>query len=116
VIKHSDGNIMPILDMIVDTGIDGLNPLEPPAGMDIGRIKQRYGKRIALIGNIDCGYLLSQAPVDEVRKVTRETMRIAMPGGGFCLSSSNSIHSSVRPENFMAMIETWRECREYPST
>jgi uroporphyrinogen decarboxylase len=52
--------------------------------------------------------------VDEVRKVTRETMRVAMPGGGFCLSSSNSIHSSVKPENFMAMIETWRECRDYP--
>lgn len=115
VIKHTDGNIMPILDLIVDTGIDGLNPLEPPAGMDIGLIKQRYGKRIALIGNIDCGYLLSQAPVDEVRKVTRETMQIAMPGGGYCLSSSNSIHSSVKPENFMAMIETWRECRAYPS-
>jgi uroporphyrinogen decarboxylase len=113
VIKHTDGNIMPILDMIVETGIDGLNPIEPPAGMDIGLIKQRYGKRIALIGNIDCGYLLSQAPVAEVRKVTRETMKIAMPGGGYCLSSSNSIHSSVKPENFLAMIETWRECREY---
>jgi uroporphyrinogen decarboxylase len=116
VVKHTDGNIMPILDMIVDTGIDGLNPLEPAAGMDIGLIKQRYGKRIAIIGNIDCGYLLSQAPVAEVRRVTRETMRIGAPGGGYCLSSSNSIHSSVKPENFMAMIETWRECRAYPAT
>jgi len=116
VIKHTDGNIMSILDMIVDTGIDGLNPLEPVAGMDIGAIKQRYGRRIALIGNIDCGYLLSQAPLDEVRRVTRETMRVAMPGGGYCLSSSNSIHSSVKPENFMAMIETWRECRAYPTS
>jgi uroporphyrinogen decarboxylase len=114
VIKHTDGNIMPILDMIVETGIDGLNPIEPPAGMDIGLIKQRYGNRLALIGNIDCGYLLSQAPVAEVRKVTRDTMQIAMPGGGYCLSSSNSIHSSVKPENFMAMIETWREGRDYP--
>jgi len=113
VVKHTDGNIMPILDMIVDTGIDALNPLEPVAGMDIGRIKQRYGGRIALIGNIDCGYVLSQAPVEEVRRVTRETIGVAKPGGGYCLSSSNSIHSSVRPENFMAMIETWRECRDY---
>jgi len=114
VVKHTDGNIMPILDMIVDTGIDGLNPIEPAAGMDIGLLKQRYGRRIALIGNIDCGYLLSQALPDEVRRVTRETMKVAMPGGGYCLSSSNSIHSSVKPENFMAMIETWRECRDYP--
>jgi uroporphyrinogen decarboxylase len=113
VIKHTDGNIMPILDMIVDTGIDGLNPIEPAAGMDIGFLKQRYGSRVALIGNIDCGYLLSQAPVAEVRRVTRETIQVAAPGGGYCLSSSNSIHSSVKPENFMAMIEAWRECREY---
>jgi uroporphyrinogen decarboxylase len=114
VVKHTDGNIMPILDMIVDTGIDGLNPLEPQAGMDIGLIKHKYGHRIALIGNIDCGYLLSQAPAGEVRRVTRETIRKAAPGGGYCLSSSNSIHSSVKPENFMAMIETLRECGAYP--
>ena len=38
VVKHTDGNIMPIIDMIVDTGIDALNPLEPHAGIDIGLI------------------------------------------------------------------------------
>jgi len=114
VIKHTDGNVMAILDMIVDTGIDALNPLEPQAGMDIRRIKRDYGDRIALVGNIDCGYLLSQAPVEEVRRVTRRTILDAAPGGGYLLSSSNSIHSSVRPENFMAMIHSWRECGGYP--
>jgi uroporphyrinogen decarboxylase len=81
--------------------------------MDIGLVKQRYGDRIALVGNIDCGYLLSQAPVDEVRRVTRETIEVAAPGGGYLLSSSNSIHSSVRPENLLAMVETLRECGGY---
>jgi uroporphyrinogen decarboxylase len=114
VVKHTDGNIMRVIDMIVDTGIDGLNPLEPPAGMDIGLIKEKYGDRIAIVGNIDCGYLLSQAPVEEVRRVTRETIQIAAPGGGYCLSSSNSIHSSVKPENLKAMRDTLREFGEYP--
>jgi uroporphyrinogen decarboxylase len=109
VVKHTDGNIMPVIDMIVDTGIDGLNPIEPQAGMDIGLIKQRYGDRVALVGNIDCGYLLSQAPLNEVREVTRRTIHTARRGGGYCLSSSNSIHSSVKPENFMAMVQTLRE-------
>jgi uroporphyrinogen decarboxylase len=113
VVKHTDGNIMGVIDMIVDTGIDALNPIEPQAGMDIGLIKERYGDRIAIIGNIDCGYLLSQAPVEEVREVTRRTIEIAAPGGGYLLSSSNSIHSSVRPENLMAMVETLRESGEY---
>ncbi|MBI4602453.1 MAG: hypothetical protein HY721_10890 [Planctomycetes bacterium] len=114
VVKHTDGNILPILDMIVETGIDGLNPLEPAAGMDIGRIKRKYGHRVALLGNIDCGELLSSAPPEEVRRVTRETIRAAAPGGGFCLSSSNSIHSSVRPENYLAMVEALREHGSYP--
>ncbi|MBN2477156.1 MAG: hypothetical protein JXB62_21290 [Pirellulales bacterium] len=113
VVKHTDGNIMGIIEMIIDTGIDALNPLEPQAGMDIGLIKQKYGDRIALVGNIDCGYLLSQAPVEEVRRVTRETIKTAAPGGGYMLSSSNSIHSSVKPENFLAMVETLRQYGEY---
>ncbi len=114
VMKHTDGNIMAVIDLIIDTGIDALNPLEPAAGMDIGLIKQKYGDRIALVGNIDCGYLLSQAPVEEVREVTRRTIELAAPGGGYCLSSSNSIHSSVKPENFLACIETLREYGTYP--
>jgi uroporphyrinogen decarboxylase len=113
VVKHTDGNIMPIIDMIVETGPDALNPLEPQAGMDIGRIKHEYGDRVALVGNIDCGYLLSEAPAEEVRRVTRETIEVAAPGGGYCLSSSNSIHSSVKPENFMAMVETLRKFGDY---
>jgi uroporphyrinogen decarboxylase len=82
--------------------------------MDIGYVKQHYGDRIAIVGNIDCGELLCNAPVEEVRRVTRETIEVAAPGGGFCLSSSNSIHSSVKPENYMAMVETLREYGEYP--
>jgi uroporphyrinogen decarboxylase len=114
VVKHSDGNIMPLLDMIVETGIDAINPLEPAARMDIAHVKQRYGDRVALVGNIDCGELLSLASVEQVRRVTRETIRAAAPGGGYCLSSSNSIHSSVKPENYLAMVETGRECGAYP--
>jgi uroporphyrinogen decarboxylase len=113
VVKHTDGNIMPILDMIIESGIDAINPLEPAAGMDIARIKHEYGDRVAIIGNIDCGELLCQASTDEVRRVTRATIEVAAPGGGFCLSSSNSIHSSVKPENYFAMVETLRQYGHY---
>jgi uroporphyrinogen decarboxylase len=114
VVKHTDGNIMPIFEMIIEAGVDGINPLEPPAGMDIAKIKHEYGDRVAILGNIDCGYLLCEAPVEVVRRVTRETLEVAAPGGGFCLSSSNSIHSSVKPENYYAMVETLRQYGVYP--
>ena len=37
VIKHTDGNLWPIIDMIIDSGIDCLDPIDPQAGMDLGR-------------------------------------------------------------------------------
>ncbi len=106
VVKHSDGNIMKILDDIIDTGIDGLNPIEPVAGMDIGLIKEKYGNRISIWGNIDCGDLLCNGTTDQVRKAVEECISIAGKNGGHILTSSNSIHSSVNPENYRTMIET----------
>jgi len=105
VIKHSDGNLSKILDKIVNTGIDGLNPIEPSAGMDIGEVKRKYGDRICLVRNIDCGDLLSHGSPEEVESAVIECICKASPGGGHILSSSNTIHSSVKPENYLTMIQ-----------
>ncbi len=113
VVKHTDGNIMPIIDMIVDTGIDALNPIEPAAGMDIGEVKRKYGDRICIVGNVDCGPLLSWGTPEEVRDAVKECIRTAAPGGGYMLSSSNSIHSSVDPDNCRVMGEACLEYGEY---
>jgi uroporphyrinogen decarboxylase len=113
-IKHTDGNLWPIMDMLVETGIDGINPLEPIADMDIGEVKAKYGDRIAVVGNIDCGYILSEATIDEVKAAVKECISKASPGGGHIISSSNSIHSSVKPENYVAMLEATREYGRYP--
>jgi uroporphyrinogen decarboxylase len=114
VIKHCDGNIWPILDMVIDTGIDAINPIQPDAGMDIGEVKRKYGDRVCLAGNVDCGYVLSNAPTEEVVQVVKDTIRKAGPGGGYIMMSSNSIHSSVKPENYRAMFDTTREFGRYP--
>lgn len=113
VVKHTDGNIMPLLDMIVETGIDGINPIEPVPGMDIAEIKKRYGHRVALLGNIDCGHLLCFGTPEQVREKVRWTIEVAGANGGLILSSSNSIHSSVKPENYLAMAKACREFGNY---
>jgi uroporphyrinogen decarboxylase len=114
-IKHTDGNIWPILDMMVDeAGIDAIDPLEPLAGMDIGEAKARYGDRIAVIGNIDCTELLPHATEAEVEVAVQETIAKAAPGGGFILASSNSIHPAVKPDNYRAMVDAGRRWGEYP--
>ncbi len=113
VVKHTDGNIAPLLDMIVGTGIDAIHPLEPAAGMDIRKVKQDYGDRVCLVGNVDCGDLLSNGSVGDVRAAVADCIDAAAPGGGYMLSSSNSIHSSVKPENLRAMAEACREMGRY---
>ena len=113
-IKHTDGNIWPILDDLADAGIDAIDPLEPIAGMDIGEAKARYGHRIALCGNVDCGELLSRGTPEQVIEAVKETIAKASPGGGHILASSNSIHPAVDPRNYRAMLEAGRRYGRYP--
>lgn len=109
-IKHSDGNLYPLLDMIVGAGPDGINPIEPVAGMMLKEVKRLYGGRVCITGNIDCARLLPHGTVEEVRAAVRTAIEDAAAGGGYILTSSNSIHSSCRPENFVAMV---RACHEF---
>ncbi|HOX39934.1 MAG TPA: uroporphyrinogen decarboxylase family protein [Candidatus Brocadiia bacterium] len=114
VIKHTDGNILPLMEMILEAGFDCLDPIDPLGGLEIGKIKKEYGDRIALKGNVACAGVLVTGSVKDVVRETLEVMRKAAPGGGFILSSSNSIHSSVRPENYLAMWNTARAYGAYP--
>ncbi len=114
VVKHTDGNINELLDMIVGTGIDGLHPLEPSADMDIAQVKANYGDRICVMGNIDCAELLTFGNPEDVRAAVRECIRLVSPGGGHMVSSSNSVHPGVKPENFLAMVEATHEYGRYP--
>ncbi|MFC2159452.1 uroporphyrinogen decarboxylase family protein [Actinomycetota bacterium] len=104
IIKHSDGNIWQILDDLVEVGFDGIHPIQPQC-MDIGEVKEYLKDKACIIGNIDCQELLPNGSTDEVDRTVKETIDIASPGGGYIISSSNSIHPGVRPENYIAMIE-----------
>lgn len=114
VMKHSDGNIWPIIDLIVDTGIHGLHPIDPNAGMDLGEVKQKYGRRLCLMGNVDCTYILTWGTVEEVREDVKRCIRQAAHGGGYICMSSNSIHSAVKPENYAELVRAVHEYGEYP--
>lgn len=113
-LKHTDGNVWPIIDVILDAGTDGLHPIDPLAGMDIGEAKTRIGNKICLIGNVSCVTTLCSGTVEEVRQETKEVIRKAGKGGGLICASSNSIHSGVRPENYVAMVKAIREYGKYP--
>jgi len=113
-IKHTDGNIWPIYDIIIDAGADGLHPIDPMAGMDMGEAKAKFGDKVCLCGNVSCAFSLVSGTVDEVRHETKEVIRKAGKGGGLICMSSNSIHSGVNPENYVAMVKAIREFGQYP--
>lgn len=114
VIKHTDGNIMPLLPWILESGIDCLDPIDPVAGMNIAQLKRDYGHRLALKGNVDCAHTLTFGSVADTVRETREVIRQAGPGGGLILSSSNSIHSAVKPGNYLSMWNAIRVYGNYP--
>jgi hypothetical protein len=110
VIFHSCGNILPVLDEIIDCGCDGINPVAKVEGMDIIKeIKTNYPK-ICIVGGIDANYLLEKGSKEEVEKEVRRVIDIAAPGGGFILGSSIEMLPNHNPENLIAMVET---CKSY---
>jgi len=113
-VKHTDGNVNRLLDGMIEAGVDGFQAIEPRAGMDIAQLKRDYGDRLTLIGNVDCSTVLVDGPIEAVRAQTERVIRVAAPGGGFLLSTSNSVHPGVKPAYYLAMLETAREVGRYP--
>lgn len=112
-VKHTDGNIAGIIDLLVDTGIDGLGPLEPAAGNDLIEVQKNWGSRVALMGNIDVD-LLSRGSGEQVDAASRNLVCALAKKGGHILSSGNTVTSSVTPANFLTMIRAGRN-ESFPS-
>ncbi|NCO39888.1 MAG: hypothetical protein COZ06_31130 [Armatimonadetes bacterium CG_4_10_14_3_um_filter_66_18] len=100
---HSDGDIMEALPDLLATGIDGLNPLETVAGMDVGEVYRLYGDKLFLTGGIDMSQLLSNGTPAQVRAVCRKA--IADAPTGYFMGSTTEIDNSARLENVLAIVE-----------
>lgn len=110
---HSDGNLTQVIDDLIDCGINGLHPIEPKA-MDIVAVKQKYGRKLCLCGNIDLAYTLTLGTPEEVAEEVKLRLRQVAPGGGYCLGSSNSVTEYVPLANFNAMREAALRYGRYP--
>jgi len=108
VIKHTDGDIMPILDQLVSANPHGLHSLDPMAGVDIAEVKRLYGDRIALVGNVNCA-LLQTGTRDEILESCRYALESGRPGGGYIYSTSNVIYKGMPKENYELMLDYYRQ-------
>ena len=99
-IFHSDGNVMPALDDLVTLGMSGLHPLEPGA-MDLVKLKENYGKKLCLIGNVDIDHTMTDATPEEIDQLIKDRIDTLAPGGGYIVSDSNSVPFGVNPQNIL---------------
>lgn len=112
-IKHTDGNIMPIVDQLVEAGPHALHSLDPQGGVDIAEVKRLYGDRVCLIGNVNCG-LLQSGTEAEVAESVRYCLKHGMPGGGYIFSTSNCVYTGLPLERYELMWRIWHEEAIYP--
>lgn len=113
VIKHTDGNIMPIIEDLLEGEPHALHSLDPQGGVDIAVVKRDYGDRVCLIGNVNCG-LLDTGTEEEVVESVRYALRNGMPGGGYIFSTSNCIYTGMRLSRYDLMLDVWRREGNYP--
>lgn len=113
-IFHSDGDLMPLMDDLVGSGIDGLNPIEPYAGMNLARIKEMHGDHLVLLGNVCCSSTLITGSTEAVVKESKRCLRDGAPGGGYFFGSSSEIHDACPVSNCEAMYATLRRYGAYP--
>lgn len=109
VIKHSDGNINPVLDQIVDAGPDALHSIDPQGHMSLADVRARYGDRVATIGNVNCG-LLQTGTQEQADADVRRCLHEGMDDGrfGFIFSTSNCAYTGLPLARYERMIEIWR--------
>ncbi len=115
IIFHSDGYLPDdLIDELVRVGVNGLNPIEPIAGMDIGHLKRKYYGRLILVGNLDCSQVLPLGTKQEVIEATRKLIETASPGGGHFIGSSSEINPATPLENVLVFYRTVHQYGKYP--
>ena len=112
-IKHTDGNIMPILKQIADCKPDAIHSLDPQGGVSIPEVRKIVGDDICLIGNVNCG-LLQTGTDEEMRADVIRSLNQGMANGrGYIFSTSNCAYTGLALERYETMIDIWREYGNY---
>lgn len=112
VIKHTDGNIMPILDDLLAGQPHGLHSLDPQGGVDLGEVKRLVGDRVCLLGGVNCG-LLQTGTDEECRADILRCLRDGMPGGRYIFCTSNVAFRGMPPERYRLLLDLRREYGDY---
>jgi len=109
VLLHCCGQFTNYLPDLAGTKIAAIHPLQRTAGMDLRWVKEHYGQRFCIIGNIDSSRTLPFGSPEDVATEAREAIDIAAPGGGYVLASDHSLHDGIPVENIQELFRVGRE-------
>jgi len=96
----------PLVEAAIETGIAGFQFGE---NNDLAIAKQRWGRRICILGGVDIPEVLLPGPPERIRGATKSAIAHAGKGGGYVLMPSCSIHRGFPIDHLTAMIETARQ-------
>ncbi len=113
IVFHTDGMVYPLLEWFADCGFDGIHALEPTADVELAKVKEIVGDRMALLGNIDITHILVDATREEVFAAVRQAISDAAEGGGYLLGPTNS-HPGMSMERVAWMLEAAAQYGHYP--
>jgi len=112
VIFHSDGDIRLVLEDLIESGVDAINPLEAKANMDVRELAPAYGDRLGFVGGIDVRVLMTNDP-DKVREEVRSKLAAAMPYHGYIYHSDHSVPPGVTLETYRTLLDEVRRLGRY---
>jgi uroporphyrinogen decarboxylase len=111
-VLHSDGDLTSVLNKLAATELNGLQAIDPVAGMDIVDVKKKVGDRLCLCGNIDLG-LLQAGTQKEICNEVKRVCHGCKTGGGFVLGATNAVFSEIPLGNYKTMLQAGREYGNY---
>jgi len=111
-IKHTDGNIMPILDQLVECKPHAIHSIDPMAGVDIKEVKERVGDKVCLCGNVHCAALKTGTEQDVIDSA-EYCLTHAKPNGGYIYCTSNVPFRGMDPDRYRLVLDVWKRMRDY---
>jgi uroporphyrinogen decarboxylase len=113
---HSDGDISPLIEDLIEIGVDILNPIQTSAGQmaDLAMLKRRFGKRLCFCGALDTQHILPHGSPSDVHDEVQRVVGMLGTGGGYLLAAVHTIMPDVPPENILAMAAAVELHGRYP--
>lgn len=112
VIYHTDGDVTKAVPLLIEAGIDCLQPMEVKAGVDVRNLKTTYGDRLAFMGNIDAR-LFQENDIAGLEAEIHAKIPLAMEGSGYIYHSDHSIPPGTMFETYKFGLDLIRELGTY---